>query len=97
MTYTNGNLTKVTSEGIIVYMATFTFGNKKSVFPKVSNYVLDQAGFSLLFAANNEMLSASYDFPGTTNDFTVSNTYTYDSNGYVLTSNDGDAQSVYGY
>jgi len=97
LSYTNGNLTKVSTEGTNLYTANFTFGNKKAVYPKVTNYVLDQAGFSLQFAAQNEMLSAAWDFPGTANDVTVTTTYTYDSNGYVLTSNDGGAQLVYEY
>jgi hypothetical protein len=59
--------------------------------------VLDQAGFSLQFASNNEMLSASYDFPGTGADLSINTQYTYDSNGYVLTSNDGSEQMVFEY
>ena len=97
MTYTNGNLTKVTSDGTVVYTANFTFGNKKAAYPKVTGWVLDQAGFSLQFASKNEMLSAAYDFPGTAADLTVNTTYTYDSNGYVLTSNDGGTQLVFEY
>ncbi|MES2851241.1 MAG: hypothetical protein V4685_19485 [Bacteroidota bacterium] len=97
MTYSNGNLTKVASEGMAVYTATFTFGNKKSALPKVTNWILDQAGFSLQFGANNDMLSVAYDFPGTAADRSVNTTYTYDSNGYVLTSNDGAAQQVFEY
>lgn len=97
LAYTNGNLTKVTAEGTIVYTATFTYGNKKPIYPKVTSYVMDQAGFSLLFAANHEILKADFDFPGTIHDYTTNNTYTYDSNGYVLTSNDGDVQQVFEY
>ena len=97
MTYANGNLAKVTNEGTAVYTANFTFGNKKQPFPKVSDWVLDQAGFSAQFASNNEMLSVAYDFPGTLNDLTINTTYTYDTNGYVLTSNDGDTQMVFEY
>lgn len=96
-TYSNGNLTKVTTEGGIAYTADFTFGNKKAAYPKVTNWVLDQAGFSLHFASKNELLSASYDFPGTGADDTVNTTYTYDNNGYVLTSNDGAQQQVFEY
>lgn len=97
MTYTNGNLTKVISDGTVVYTAIFTFGNKKAAFPKVTGWVLDQAGFSLQFASKNEILSAVYDFPGTAADRTITTTYTYDSNGYILTSNDGDTQLVFEY
>ena len=97
LTYTGNNLTKVASDGLFAYTADFSFGTHRSAFPKVSNYVLDQAGFSLLFASNNEMLSASFDFPGTALDKTVNTQYTYDSNGYVLTSNDGETQRVFEY
>lgn len=97
LTYTGNNLTKVVSEGQIPYTADFTFGTHHSAFPKVSNYVLDQAGFSLQFAANNEMLSASFDFPGTAFDRNINTQYTYDNQGYVLTSNDGTTQIVFEY
>ena len=96
-TYTNGNLTGVNTDGVIVYIVEFTYGNKKPIYPKVTNYILDQAGFSLLFAANHEILKAVYDFPGTTHDYTTNNIYTYDSNGYVLTSTDGITQQVFEY
>jgi len=97
LTYANGNLVNVTGNGAIPYTADFTFGNKKAAYPKVTDYVLDQAGFSLQFAAKHEILSADFDFPGTVSDVTVNTTYTYDSNGYVLTSNDGTAQLVFEY
>lgn len=97
MTYTNGNLTNVTTEGAALYTANFTFGNKKAVYPKVTPWVLDQAGFSMQFASNNELLSVVYDFPGTENDTNLSVTHTYDSNGYVLTSDEGAEHTVYEY
>lgn len=97
LTYTADNLTKVVSNELIPYVADFSFGTHRPAFPKVSNYVLDQAGFSLLFASNNDILSASYDFPGTAIDQTINNQYTYDSNGYVLTSNDGTTQMIFEY
>lgn len=98
LSYAGGNLTKVVSNSAqFPYTATFGFGTHRSAFPKVSNWVLDQAGFSLLFTSNNEMLSASFDFPGTMFDKTVNTTYTYDGAGYVLTSNDGEAQISYEY
>jgi len=97
LTYSNNNLVKVVSEGGLSYTADFSFGTKRSAFPKVTNYVLDQAGFSLQFACNNEMKTASFDFPGTAFDQTVTNQYTYDSEGYVLTSNDGSLQMVFEY
>ena len=97
LTYTGANLAKITGQGIISYTADFSFGTKHPAFPKVSNFVLDQAGFSLQFACNNEMLSASFDFPGTAFDKTIHTQYTYDSDGYVLTSNDGDIQMIFEY
>ena len=97
LTYTNGNLTKVQSTGAFPYSASFTFGAKKPVYPVISKYVLDQAGFSLQFAAKNEVLSAAFDFPGTGFDKTITNRYTYDANGYVLTSTDGEASITFEY
>ncbi len=97
LTYTSGNLTKVITDGQFPYTADFSFGTHRSAFPKVSKFVLDQAGFSLQFACNNDMLSASYDFPGTTYDRLVNTHYTYDSNGYVLISDDGTTQMVFEY
>ncbi|KIC94916.1 hypothetical protein [Flavihumibacter solisilvae] len=97
LTYTNGNLTRVATAGDNFYTATFTFGNKKPVFPVISPFILDHAGFSLQFAAKNELLSAHYDFTGTEMDRTITNQYTYDDKGYVLTSNDGSAQLKFQY
>jgi YD repeat-containing protein len=97
MTYSNGNLSKVKTVGNEFYTATFTFGAKKPVYPVISKYVLDQAGFSLQFAAKNELLSAHFDFPGTEMDKTITTQYTYDSKGYVLTSNDGEAHLKFEY
>ena len=98
MIYTNGNLSKVVSNsGTYSYTASFTFGTKKPVFPVISKYVLDQAGFSLQFAAKNELLTASFDFPGTGLDKTITTHYTYDANGYVLTSTDGEASIAFEY
>ena len=92
----NGNLTKVTG-GSTGYTASFGYGTKKPVFPVVSKFVLDQAGFSLQFAAKNELLTVAFDFPGSQFDESTTNQYTYDSNGYVLTSNDGAAHIIYEY
>ena len=92
----NGNLTKVTGSNTS-YTASFGYGTKKPVFPVVSKYVLDQAGFSLQFAAKNELLSASFDFPGDQFDEAINNQYTYDAAGYVLTSTDGTAHINYEY
>jgi YD repeat-containing protein len=96
--YVNGNLTKVQSvNSPFAYTASFTYGTKKPVFPIVSKYVLDHAGFSLQFAAKNEITSIKFDFPGTDLDRTTTNQYTYDSNGYVLTSTDGTASIKFEY
>lgn len=97
LTYSNGNLSQVTTEGTNIYTATFTYGNKKAAMPKVTNWILDQAGFSLQFGSNNDLRTIVYDFPGTVADETINTTYTYDADGYVLTSNDGTAQLVYEY
>jgi YD repeat-containing protein len=99
LTYTNGNLTKIESapNSTYTYKATFTFGSKKSPFPQLSKYVLDQAGFSLMFSSKNELTSAAYDFPGTGFDYTITHQYTYDASGYPLTSNDGDVVVKYEY
>jgi YD repeat-containing protein len=96
LTYTNGNVTRIESEGINFYTATFTYGNKKPVFPQVFKYVLDQAGFSLQFFAKNELLSESYQF-GTVGGTTETMQYTYDADGNVLTSTDGTTQLKYEY
>jgi len=92
LSYANGNLTKIESDGQEAYKVTFTYGNKKPAFPRISTYILDQAGFSLQFALKNELLTSTYDFPGTELDNTITNNYTYDASGYVLTSNDGSTE-----
>ena len=97
LSYTNGNLTKVETVGSDFYSAAFVYGTKKAPFPKLSKYVLDHAGFSLQFFAKNEMLSATYDFPGTLLDRTITTQYTYDAAGYPLTANDGETQFKFEY
>ena len=97
LTYSNGNLTKVEAAGASIYTASFTYGNKKPMLPAIFKYVLDPAGFSLQFFAKNEILTMTYDFPGTTLDNTITNVYTYDTQGYVLTSNDGETQTRFEY
>jgi len=97
LSYTNGNLTKVESAGVFAYTATFTYGNKKPILPKVLKYALDPAGFSLEFFAKNDLLTKSFDYPGTEMDDTITNVYTYDADGYVLTSNDGETQTTFQY
>ena len=99
LAYNNGNLSKVeTAAGsAIPYKATFTFGTKKSPFPQVSKYILDQAGFSLFFSSKNELITSAYDFPGTQMDYTITQQYTYDASGYPLTANDGETKLTYEY
>jgi YD repeat-containing protein len=97
LTYANGNLSKVQSAQNGLYTATFVFGTKKSAFPQVTKYVLDQAGFSLYFGSKNELITSSFDFPGTQLDNTITQQFTYDASGYPLTSNDGETQLKYEY
>jgi YD repeat-containing protein len=97
LAYSNGNLTRIASGGIAAYSAAFTYGSKKPVFPVVSKYILDPAGFSAQFYAKNEILTIAYDFPGNTLDNTITTAYTYDAQGYVLTANDGETQSRFEY
>ena len=97
MYYNNGNLTKVTAGAPFQYTAEFSFGNKKPVLPPVSNWVLDHAGFSLQYSARNEVLSAKFDFPINSFDRSITTQYTYDANGYVLTSTDGTASIKFEY
>lgn len=97
LSYNNGNLSKVETAGQFQFVASFTYGNKKSAFPSIFKYVLDPAGFSLEFFSKNDLLTMTYDYPGTQLDNTITNAYTYDSNGYVLTSNDGETQTTFEY
>jgi YD repeat-containing protein len=97
LAYNNGNLASIKTLGSNAFTASFTYGNKKPVFPSTFKYVLDQAGLSLQFFAKNDLLSMSYDYPGTDMDITITNQYTYDANGYVLTSTDGDTQTRFEY
>jgi hypothetical protein len=97
MHYSNGNLIKVTAGLPLQYTAEFSFGNKKPVMPVVSKWVLDHAGFSLQYSAKNEVLSAKFDFPNNNFDRSITTQYTYDPNGYVLTSTDGTATIRFDY
>lgn len=97
LSYTNGNLTTVEALGVLSYTASFTYGTKKPAFPAILKYVLDPAGFSLQFFSKNELLTMNYNYPGTELDDTVTTTYTYDSDGYVLTSDDGETQTKFEY
>lgn len=97
LSYANGNLTKVETGGPFPYVATFTYGSKKSAFPALLKYVLDPAGFSLQFFSKNDLLTMNYDYPGTVLDETITNVYTYDANGNVLTANDGETLTSFEY
>jgi len=92
----SGNLAKAEITGDEVYSINYTYGTKKTAFPAMSKFVLD-LGFSLAFAAKNELITTVMDFPGTQFDQTVTNQYTYDANGYPLTSNDGQTQLKFEY
>ncbi|MBO9199784.1 MULTISPECIES: hypothetical protein [Niastella] len=97
LTYnSNGNLEKVTAEGDEEFSVAFTYGSKKPGYPTVSKWVLD-LGYTLQFYAKNEVLTAFYDFPGTQLDNTITTKYTYDGNGFPLTSDDGETQLKYEY
>jgi hypothetical protein len=92
-----GNLEKATLEGEESFSVLFTWGTKKPGFPTISKWVLD-IGYTLQFFAKNEMLTAYYDFPGGTQfDYELKTTYTYDSDGYPLTSDDGETKLKFEY
>jgi YD repeat-containing protein len=98
LTYnSNGNLTKIQGENGLDYTATFTYGNKKPMFPQAFKFILDHAGYTVHFFAKNDLLSQGFDFAGTEHDFENTVQNTYDANGYVLTSNDGDTQLSFEY
>ncbi len=96
-TYTNGNLTRISHNGFISYIVELSYGTKRAIYPKLSNFVLDPMGNTVLYSANHEVLKVLFDFPGSNFDFEINTTYTYDSNGYVLSSNDGDIEEFYEY
>lgn len=99
LTYSNNNLAKVVSSGTpgFAYTATFTYGDKKPIYPRVFNYVLDPYGYSVQFFAKNDLRKLIIDMPGTTADKTINTTYTYDSAGYPLTATDGSTTSKFDY
>jgi hypothetical protein len=97
LTYnSSGNLEKITMDGEETYAVTFTYGTKRSGYPLMSKWVLD-LGYTFQFYAKNELLTAFYDFPGSQFDVTYTTKYTYDGDGYPLTSDDGDTQLTYEY
>lgn len=91
-----GNLEKATLEGEESFSVIFTWGTKKPGFPTISKWVLD-IGYTLQFFAKNEMLKAFYDFDGTLFDHELKNNYTYDGDGYPLTSDDGETKMKFEY
>ncbi|HUP12398.1 MAG TPA: hypothetical protein VM187_09310, partial [Niastella sp.] len=91
-----GNLEKVILDGEEAFNVLFTWGTKKPGFPTMSKWVLD-VGYSLQFFAKNEMLKAFYDFPGTQFDYELETNYTYDNDGYPLTSDDGETKLKFEY
>lgn len=97
ISYSNGNVTKIESAGLVASSVAFTYGNKKPMLPATFKYVLDPSGFSVQFFAKNEVLTSTYDLPGSALDKTITNVYTYDNQGYVLTANDGDVQTKFEY
>jgi hypothetical protein len=97
LTYNSGgNLEKAVLEGEDPFSVLFTWGTKKPGFPTVSKWVLD-VGYTLQFFARNEMLKAFYDFDGTLFDHELKMNYTYDSDGYPLTSDDGETKIKFEY
>lgn len=91
-----GNLDKATLEGETPFSVAFTWGTKKPGFPTISKWVLD-IGYTLQFFAKNEMLKAFYDFEGTMFDYELKTNYTYDGDGYPLTSDDGETKLKFEY
>ena len=91
-----GNLEKATLEGEEVFSVIFTWGTKKPGYPTMSKWVLD-VGYTLQFFAKNEMLKAFYDFDGTMFDHELKTNYTYDGDGYPLTSDDGETKMKFEY
>jgi hypothetical protein len=97
LTYgSDGNLKKASLEGYSDFGIEFTWGTKKPGFPNSSKWVLD-LGYTLQLFAKNEMLTAFYDFEGTQFDYTLTTKYTFDNEGYPLTSDDGETQLKFEY
>ncbi|RYZ23276.1 MAG: hypothetical protein EOO16_05550 [Chitinophagaceae bacterium] len=93
----NGELAQVNTIGSADYLATFTYGDKKSPFPAVSKWVLDQAGFSNDFVTKRNILTRTFDFPGTAFDQTQTTTYTFNASGYPATASSGGVQTTFEY
>jgi YD repeat-containing protein len=100
ITYQNGNVAKVVTKVTLPEgeelaeipdlssTITYTYGSKKNMFPSAGfKYLLDPMGLSARFFAKNEI--ASEKFEGFIN-ATTTYQYTYDSDGFPLTSTDSD-------
>lgn len=88
ITYVGGNVSKIetVSTGLGTFTHTYTYGTKKSMFTNPAvKYVLDPIGITASFLAKNEVLTESFDNPGTEFDVNSTTTYTYDAQGYPLT------------
>lgn len=98
LTYnSSGNLTKIEGENGLDYVAEFSYGTKKPIFPKMFKFVLDYAGYSVQFFAKNDLITQRYHLPGAESDVTSTMQNTYDANGYVVKSVDGNTTITYEY
>ncbi|RYZ23277.1 MAG: hypothetical protein EOO16_05555 [Chitinophagaceae bacterium] len=92
-----GELTAIRSVGSNNYEAQFVHGSHRSAYPFITRWVLDPYGYSARFHARHELLSANYDFPGTSMDKFQSNSYTFNPLGYPVTASSGNVQSLFFY
>ncbi|RYY87791.1 MAG: hypothetical protein EOO15_10855 [Chitinophagaceae bacterium] len=92
----NGEVTEI-KDGNNIYKANFTWGTHKSAMPAVTSWVLDQAGFSTHFYARRELITKSYDLPGTVNDRSETTTYTFNAAGYPLTATRNGVVTTFEY
>jgi hypothetical protein len=97
LSYENGNLKKIQGLDGLEYSAEFSYGTKKSPYPKVFKFMMDYVGVTVPFFAKNDLKTQHYDFPGTDNDFTTTMENTYDANGYVISATDGTSTYTYEY
>lgn len=99
LSYASNNLSKIVATGTqgFDYSASFTYGDKKPVYPRVFNYVMDPSGYAVQFFAKNDIRKVVFDLPGTTGDKSITTTYTYDAAGYPLTATDGSTTSKFDY
>lgn len=98
LSYTGGNLTKVQVTKGAFYEGVYTYGNRRSVFPKIFDFIMDVSSeHAFLFGVKNEILIARHDFDGTELNRIITTQYTYDTDGYVLTSDDGTIMRTFDY